>query len=127
MKEVLNLIVDLFPNCSFELEGTNTCKTLRINLKGYCLEADQIGALYKIHPFRIHLAGRNEISGITFGLFFDFKEDVLNDEYCDIPPNSEQLLKDFVKYLDEYGIAEIWEKHIDSFLGYRKIRNAKVQ
>ncbi|WP_185226128.1 hypothetical protein [Chryseobacterium indologenes] len=124
MKEILNSIVELFTDFSFEFEGTNEKKVLRVSLKGNSIEPEQIEKLSKIHPFRIVVVSASNIFGGTIlKLVFELSnEDTFN---TNISTDPEQFLKDFVKYLNDYAIADIQGKHINSFLGYRKIRNAK--
>lgn len=127
MKEILNSIVELFPDFSFEFEGTNEKKVLRVSLKGNSIEPEQIEKLSKIHPFRIVVVSASNLFGGTIlKLVFELSnEDTFNTEDSNITIDPEQFLKDFVTYLNDYAIADIQGKHIDSFLGYRKIRNAK--
>ena len=129
MKEILNSIVELFPDFSFELEGTKENKVLRVSLKGNSIEPTQIEKLFKVHPFRIVVVPASNIFGGTIiKLVFELSsEDNLNGEDSILSTNPEQFLNDFIRYLNDYAIADIQPKHIASFLGWCKIKNAKVQ
>lgn len=70
-KEIICAVLDSFPDKDFNIEISNTDNLIRVDLKGYILEHDQINALLQVHPFRIMLNSPGSLSKTTFILFFD--------------------------------------------------------
>lgn len=73
IKEIMCLVIDIFPSCSFELESQKEKNVLRIDPKKNVLEPTEIENLCKIHPFRlVMMPNSNIFSNSSLKLVFEF-------------------------------------------------------
>jgi len=74
IKQIMSLVIDIFPSCSFELEKTENRNVLRIDPKKNVLEPDEIENLCTIHPFRLILMPNGTVfSNSSLKLVFEFE------------------------------------------------------
>lgn len=77
LKELLDVLIELYPNCSFELEGTKENKTLKFNPQKKSMDMKETEKIFKIHPFKtlIYTNNLSIFPNSSLQLLFEFKEE----------------------------------------------------